>query len=212
MSFKPLLLKGTYPKPNYPYLPKNPSASGPTEPSPLHREATLKHWRNLATQEVPDVENARALWERDQWDPDAKAWRETLKTIDWEMNQVARAAAAVEEWHRKHPVQSLVLRTGLKKPPADLQRLAQMHAESTRFLQGSQRRLEELEQAWPKKRLIYQQQLEQEGEEIRKAKKCLRVIEGNPEHFRKVWKREEQAFQNREREQRRGRGDRDRGR
>jgi len=178
---------------------------------PLHREATLKHWRYLATQEVPDVENARALWERDQWDPDAKAWRETLKTIDWEMNQVARAAAAVEEWHRKHPVQSLVLRTGLKKPPADLQRLAQMHAESTRFLQGSQRRLEELEQAWPKKRLIYQQQLEQEGEEIRKAKKCLRVIEGNPEHFRKVWKREEQAFQNRERAQRRGRGDRDHG-
>ena len=73
------------------------------------------------------------------------------------------------------------------------------------------RRLKELEQAWPKKRLMYQQQLEREGEEIRKAKRSLRVIEANPEHFRKVWKREEQAFQNREREQRRGRGDRDRG-
>jgi hypothetical protein len=174
---------------------------------PIHREATLKRWRYLAPREVPDVENARALWEHDQWDPDAKAWRETHKTIEWETSHVARVAAAVEEWHRKHPVQSLVLRTGLKKPPAALQRLAQAHTESMRFLQGSQRRLEELEQAWPKKRLIYQQQLEQEGEEIRKAKRFLGVIEGNPEHFGKVWKREEQAFQNRERAQRRGRGD-----
>jgi hypothetical protein len=41
------------------------------------------------------------------------------------------------------------------------------------FPSGSQGRLEELEQAWPKKRLIYQQQLEREGEEIRKAKRFL---------------------------------------
>jgi hypothetical protein len=45
---------------------------------PIHREATLNRLRYLATREVPDVENARALWERDQWDPDGKAWRETL--------------------------------------------------------------------------------------------------------------------------------------
>ena len=35
---------------------------------PLHREATLKRWRYLATREVPDVANARAYWEQDQWD------------------------------------------------------------------------------------------------------------------------------------------------
>ena len=138
---------------------------------PLNREATLKRWRYLATREVPDVANARAYWEQDQWDADAKAWRETLKTIEWETGQVARAAAAIEEWRRKHPVQALAIRTGLKKPPADLQRLEQTHAETVRFLEGSQRRLAELEQAWPKKRLAYQQQLELEGEEIRKAKR-----------------------------------------
>jgi hypothetical protein len=42
---------------------------------PIQREATLNRWRYLATREVPDVENAQALWERNQWDPDAKAWR-----------------------------------------------------------------------------------------------------------------------------------------
>ena len=178
---------------------------------PLHREATLKRWRYLATREVPDVENARAYWEQDQWDPDAKAWRETRKTIEWETGQVARSAAAIEEWRRKHPVQALALRTGLKKPPADLQRLEQTHAETVRFLEGSQRRLAELEQAWPKKRLAYQQQLEREGEEIRKAKRFLGVIESNPEHFQKFWQREDQAlFQKRahkhERTPDRGRG------
>src|SRR3954449_12309002 len=83
---------------------------------PLHREATLKLWRYLATQEIPNVENARAYWEQSQWDPDAKAWRETLKTIEWESSQVARGTAAIQEWRRKHPVQTLALRTGLKKP------------------------------------------------------------------------------------------------
>ena len=119
----------------------------------------------------PDVANARADREQDQWDRRAKAWRETRKTIEWETGQVARSAAAIEEWRRKHPVQALAIRTGLKKPPADLQRLEQTHAEAIRFLEGSQRRFAELEQAWPKKRLVYQQQLEREGEEIRKAKR-----------------------------------------
>ena len=50
---------------------------------------------------------------------DAKAWRETRKTIEWDTGQVAKAAAAIEEWRRQHPVQALALRTGLKKPPAD---------------------------------------------------------------------------------------------
>jgi hypothetical protein len=113
-----------------------------------------------------------------------------------ETAQVARAATAVEEWSRKHPVQALALRTGLKKPPADLQRLEQTHAETVRFLEGSRHRLADLEQAWPKKRLAYQQQLEREGEEIRKAKRYLGVIDGNKEHFQKFWLNEDQARRN----------------
>ena len=149
------------------------------------------HAQTLAVSGHPGSSGRReraGLWEQDQWDPDAKAWRETLKTIEWETGQVARSAAAIEEWRRKHPVQALALRAGLKKPPADLQRLEQTHAETIRFLEGSQRRLAELEQAWPKKRLAYQQQLEREGEEITKAKRFLGVIDAQPEHFQKFWK------------------------
>ena len=176
---------------------------------PIHREAILKRWRYLATREVPDVANARAYWEQDQWDADAKAWRETRKTIEWETGQVASSAAAIEEWHRKHPVQALALRTGLKKPPADLQRLEQTHAETVRFLEGSQRRLAELEQAWPKKRLAYQQQLERDSDEIRKAKRFLGVIDSNTEHFQKFWQREDQV-ETQQQQKHRNR-DRDRG-
>jgi hypothetical protein len=138
------------------------------------------------------VVNARAYWERDQWDPDAKAWRETRKTIEGEAGLVARGAAAIEEWRRKHPVQAVAVRAGLKKPPADLQRLEQTHAESIHFLEGSHRRLAELERAWSAGRPAYERKLELEGEEIVKAKRCLGVIEGNPEHFQKFWQREDQ--------------------
>jgi hypothetical protein len=139
-----------------------------------------------------------------------KAWRETLKTIEWETGQVARSVTAIEEWHRKHPVQALALRTGLKKPPADLQRLEQTHAETVRFLKGSERRLAELEQAWPQKRLAYEQKLEREGEEIIKAKRYMGVIDAHPEHFQKFWLLENQSsHKTRERERRRG--DRNRG-
>jgi hypothetical protein len=64
------------------------------------------------------------------------------------------------------PLQSLALRARLKKSPADLQRLEQTHGESVRFPQGSQRRLNEIDQDWPKKSLAYQQQLKREGDEI----------------------------------------------
>ena len=157
---------------------------------PLHREATLKRWRYLATREVPEVENARAYWEQDQWDPDAKAWRETRKTIEWETGQVARAAAAIEEWRRKHPVQALALRTGLKKVPADLRRLEQTHSEATRFLEGSQRKLAEIERTWSTNRPAYKRKLELQGKEIIQAKRFLAVIEAHREHFRKFWQRE----------------------
>ena len=171
---------------------------------PLHREATLKRWRYLATREVPNVAHARGYWEQDEWDPEAKAWRETRKTIEWETGQVARGAAAIEEWRRKHPVQALGIRAGLKKPPADLQRLEETHAESIRFLEGSHRRLAELEQAWPKKRLVYQQQLEQEGEAIRKAKRYLGVIDAHPEHFQRFWKQQDHPKPVRDRDRDRG--------
>jgi hypothetical protein len=81
-------------------------------------------------------------------------------------------------------VQALAVRTGLKKPPADLQRLEQTHAESIRFLEGSQRRLAELERAWLTKRLAYDRKLKLEGEEIVKAKRYLGVIDRYPDQTR----------------------------
>jgi MobA/MobL family len=178
---------------------------------PLNREAILKRWRYLATREIPDVTNARAYWEQDQWDADAKAWRETLKTIEWETGQVARAAAAIEEWHRKHPVQSLAIRTGLKKPPADLRRLEQTHSESTRFLEGSQRRVAALERTWSANKPAYERKLELEGKEIIQAKKFLGVIDSNKDHFQTFWLCEEQAVHKRVQKQRRGRDHQHRG-
>jgi len=94
------------------------------------------------------------------------------RSPQWETGQVARGAAAIEEWHRKHPVQALAIRPGLKKSPADLQRLEQTHAESIRFLQGSQRRLAELERTWAVNRPTYERKLELEGEEVVEAKRC----------------------------------------
>lgn len=172
---------------------------------PIHRNATLARWRYLATKEVPDSDNARALWERDQFDPDAKAWHETLKTIEWETEQVASNGTAVEQWHRQHPVQTLAIRAGLKKLPADLQQLKYQHAQSVRFLEGSQRRLAQIEHAWPTKRLAYEQKLQREGEAIREAKRYLGVIDGNKEHFREFWKREDLAVHKRVQDQTRGR-------
>ena len=177
---------------------------------PLHRDATLKRWRYLATREIPDIGTPGPSGSRTSGIPTPRPGAKRRKTIEWETAQVARSGAAIEEWHRKHPVQALALRTGLKKPPADLQRLEQTHAETIRFLEGSQRRLAELEQAWPTKRLVYEQQLEREGKEIIKAKRFLGVIDANPEHFRQFWQREDLSFRNGGRQQSLGR-DRDRG-
>ena len=126
--------------------------------SRMGQESILKRWRHLAGKEIPQIEDARAHWEQDQWDPDAKAWRETRNAIDWQTKQLTKAAQAVEDWHRTHPVQSLIIRAGLKKTPTDLQSLEQRSGENARFLEGSQRRLEELEQAWSKKQPQYEQQ------------------------------------------------------
>ena len=172
--------------------------------SRMGQESILKRWRRLASKEIPQVEDARMLWEQDQWDPDAKAWRETRNTIDWETKQLAKADQAVEDWHHAHPLQSLVIRAGLKKTPTDLQWLEQRSGENSRFLGGSQRRLEEFEQAWSKKQPQYERQLERESEQIREAQKYLRVIEENPEHFQKIWQREREQDQHRSRDRDRG--------
>ena len=79
---------------------------------PVHREATLKRWRYLDTREVPEVVNARALWEQDQRDPDANAWRETRKTIEWEAGQVAQERRG----DRGVAAQSIPSRHGLSAP------------------------------------------------------------------------------------------------
>ena len=123
--------------------------------------------------------HARAIWERDPFDPDAKAWRETRSTIDWETRLVSQSTQAVADWHRAHPVQSLVLRTGLLKSPGSLKGLIQKQASDERFLAGSQGRLQELEQTWARKRVVYQQQLERQGTEIREARRHLQVVEQN---------------------------------
>jgi hypothetical protein len=175
------------------------------------QQAILSEWRYLASKKIPDVAEARAIWEQDPVDADAKAWRETLSTIEWETKQVAQSTQAVANWHEAHPVQSLVLRTGLLKPPRTLQRLIEKQVADARFLAGSQGRLQELEQAWGRKRVVYQQQLEREGAEIQRARKYLQVIEHNAEHFRRVWEREDRIFRQ-QREQREQHRSRDRGR
>jgi len=179
--------------------------------SPTKRDATLRQWRNLASREIPQVENARVLWEQDQWDSDAKAWRETRKTIDRESQRVVQIARDIETWRRSHAVQSFGLRMGLLQKPGDLDRLEQEYANSVRFLKGSQRRLKELEQAWFNNRGVYQQKLERQGEEILQARRSLGVIEENRDHFQQLWQREDQSFLRDLESQRRSR-DRDRGR
>ncbi len=103
------------------------------------QQVVLDRWRATAAREIPQIEYARAIWEKDPWDPDAKAWRETRNTIQWETEQVEKSAQAVEGWHREHPVQSPVFRTGLKQKRHDLKWLEQEHAKSVRFLQAARR-------------------------------------------------------------------------
>jgi hypothetical protein len=42
--------------------------------SKMGQEAILNRWRYLAGKQIPEVENARAIWEQDPVNPDAKAW------------------------------------------------------------------------------------------------------------------------------------------
>ena len=176
------------------------------------QETMLNQWRVAATQDIPRVENAREIWEKDPWNEEAKAWRETRNTIDWESQEVNKIVRAIEDWYGAHPWQSLALRVGVMNTPLDLGRLEQQYAQNLRFLKGSQQKLEHLEQTWEQKQSAYEQQLEWRAASIQEARENLRVIAENPEHFRKFWDREDQAVQ-RERQQReRERSlDRDRG-
>ena len=159
------------------------------------QKTLLRQWQALATQDIPRVDNARAIWEKDNWDQDAKAWRETRRTIDWESQEVHKNVQAIEGWYRAHPLQTLALRTGLMRTPAELGRLEEQYSQNARFLQGSRQKLEQLEQAWERKQPAYEQQLERRAGLITEARENLRVIAENPEHFRKLWEQVDQAVQ-----------------
>lgn len=53
--------------------------------------------------------------------------------------------------------------------------------------------------------MIYQQQLEREGEQIQEARRQLQVVEQNREHFQQVWERELRQERHRSRERDRDR-------
>ncbi len=144
---------------------------------------------------MPDIENARKNWEQDRWDPDANAWRETNRTIQWEAEQVRKSARAIEAWHASHPVKSLLVRSGLQKKPAQLESLEQERSQAEHFLAGSRTTLEKLERTWSAKRPEYEQKLGNEGRQIEEARENLKVIQKNPDHFAEVFDREHNRFQ-----------------
>jgi len=176
-----------------------------------NQQSILEYWRSTAAQEIPKVENARALWEQDSSDRDAKAWREASRTVGWETKQVDKAAQAVQNWHREHPVKSLVIRTRLQKRPADLQWLEEEHAKNVRFLESNQKTLAGLEQAWREKQPQYEQKIERDSRYIEKIRGYLKSIEGNPQQFKKICQREDQAFREKAQQREHPRRDRDRG-
>ncbi len=161
------------------------------------QESTLGRWDYLAGQDIPDVENAREIWENDRWDPDAKAWRETSRTIEWETEKVGKTEQAIEKWHDDHPVRSFLIDRGLQEKPAALESLEQEHSQAERFLEGSQRTLDKLENAWSDRQPDYEQKLESQGRQIEEARENLKVIKENPEHFKEVFEHEHNQFQER---------------
>jgi hypothetical protein len=177
-----------------------------------HQETILHQWHVTATQDIPRVENARAIWEKDPWDQDAKAWREARNSIDREVQEVNKVVQAIKDWYRAHPWQSLGLRLGVMKTPVELGRLEQEYTQNVRFLKGGHQTLERLEQTWEQKRSAYEQHLEWKAASIQETRESLRVIAENPEHFRKFWDQEDRAVQQeRQRRERERSLERDRG-
>ena len=145
----------------------------------------------------PNVENAREIWENERWEPGAQAWRETSRTIEWQTKAVDKTAQAVEKWHDDHPVRSFLIDKGLQEKPAALESLEQEHSQAERFLQGSQKTLDKLENAWSARQPAYEQKLESQGRQIEEARENLKVIQENPEHFKEVFEHEHNQFQER---------------
>ena len=161
------------------------------------QESTLGGWKYLAAQDIPDVKDAREIWENDRWEPGAQAWRETSRTVEWQTEAVDKTAQAVEKWHDDHPVRSFLIDKGLQEKPATLESLEQEHHQAERFLEGSQRTIEKLEHTWSARQPAYEEKLENQGRQIEESRENLKVIQKNPEHFKEVFEREHNQFQER---------------
>jgi len=159
------------------------------------QQDVLQHWRYLAKQEIPDIRNAREIWENEPYNQDAKAWRETSRTAEWETEKFGKTEQAIQDWHKDHPVKSFMVRSGLQNKPPALESLEQELSQVKRFLASSLDSLEKMERTWTAKQPEYEQSLVKEGERIEEARANLKTIEKNPEHFKEVFDREHKGFQ-----------------
>jgi len=157
----------------------------------------LQGWRLWAQEEIPDIKNSREIWESELYNPDAKAWRETSRTAEWETEKVSRTERAVQDWYQQHPIKSFMMRSGLQNKPPALESLEQELSQAKQFLAGSLNSLEKMEQNWNLKRPEYDQSLVKDGEKIVEARANLKPIDENPEHFKTVFDRESKAFDER---------------
>ena len=159
------------------------------------QQDVLRQWRYLADREVPDIRNAREIWENEPYNQDAKLWRETSRTAKWEAEKVGKTEEAIQDWHKHHPVKSFMVRSGLQNKPAELESLEESLSQVKHFLAKSLDSLEKMERNWTAKLPEYEQKLVKEGERIEEARVNLGVIERNPEHFKEVFDREHNKFQ-----------------
>jgi len=161
------------------------------------QESILRSWVELSDREIPDLGRAREIWEQDPGDRDAKAWRETSHTLEWETELLAKTANAEKDWHDHHPIRSFLIDKGLQDKPPALESLEQEHSQMKHFVASSQEHLDKLERGWSARQPEYEQKLENEGRQIEEARENLKVIEANPEYFKEVFTREHNQFQER---------------
>ena len=154
----------------------------------------LQDWRSLAKQEVPDVRNAREIWENEPSNLESKAWRETSRSEEVKADQVRRTENRIEHWIEHHPIKAFLMRSGLKNRPPELQALDQELSQARRFLESTRQLLEKMEKNWNLKRPQYEQSLLKHGKEIEEARVNLKTIGRNPEHFKAFFDREGKAF------------------
>jgi len=161
------------------------------------QESILRSWVELSDREIPDLGRAREIWEQDPGDRDAKAWRETSHTLEWETELLAKTANAEKDWHDHHPIRSFLIDKRLQDKPPALESLEQEHSQMKHFVASSQEHLDKLEHSWSARQPEYEQKLENEGRQIEEARENLKVIEANPEYFKEVFTREHNQFQER---------------